>query len=260
MSYENPLASLSLERLQSLIDTSHHPLIPHKYEEFNTGQFGDSGMSGFFTSYAEYLAGQGGTVNIVGLGEMYASSLAAIAFHFQNEITLGYMRVVATNKENFVPDEALNDARLRIRILPLYCAIHQKLPFPWDKTNLKQQHEIIFENERDIDLLGQCYRYLEFISNFDTLDLPHTFGVQSIQLVHEHYGGIYHHPHKQAAVDAVLESLDPQYGVFCSTDRIDSYVQNNPLGHQLKRYQKGEGRGRYVMYAQPDVEISAFLQ
>lgn len=158
------------------------------------------------------------------LGAMLGASMIAIATQFQENIASGQLHMIATNKEAGVtPRRVLEEATRRL----------QKFDSPegWEeaRNNAKtedqwiavQRNRPFIPDHASIGFLAAYAPLVQSVDGVDTLQLPgllDAFGLQQIDVVHERFGGLYHHHSKKAAIATVTRSLRPETGVLVTIE------------------------------------------
>ncbi len=139
-----------------------------------------------------------GKVTVVGLGEMFAASLVAIATHHKSDVEQGRLLIIATNWEEFNTREALDYIT---RIVSIGANI---------------------ANVPDLKTLQFIQRNMELVNwhnGVDTTDLSERLGRETVDIVHENYGGLFRHPNGTNALLSIREAMVPQ-GVLFTTENL----------------------------------------
>ncbi len=165
-------------------------------------------------------------VIVLGIGEMLAASLIAIGVNFKSATESGKLMLVATNKEKTGPARLLAEAAKRLNMFgsedgwweTLRNAAGDKILHPkieWQKPLLPDTATLRF-----VEAHYDCVNYL---SGVDTADLNTSLkknGIGKVDLVHEHFGGLFRHKKPGSALKSISEALKPD-GLLITMETLE---------------------------------------
>lgn len=203
--------------------------IPKIYKRYNDGLFADVDPQELGTSKPTLRGTEltvareinqclqrHGTAVVVDFGAMFAASLVRIGTCFREKIEAKTVQLVATNKE------------------PKF-SIERALPAAQREVNSLGQP--LIESAQAIHFLQENHKLVTYIPGVTAGSLASKLaqrGIPAVNIVHEHFGGLFHANDRVSAVQGVASVLapdaklitvaslidDPSYGFPCETRGI----------------------------------------
>jgi len=182
----------------------------------------------------ENLLNRQDTVRVLDVGGMLGSSFVRIASTFPQEVASGRLHMIVTNLEpDFTITAGIAEAKRRIAIHDHWNEIvHLLMQTPGNAETLDglsaKDKRCFMSRWEDIAFLENNHQLVTYVSGVDTMDLPQTLmavdPIFQADIIHERFGGFYHHPDRHNVLSAVARVINPTTGSIMTTTPIDSII------------------------------------
>ncbi len=211
-------------------------------------------------------------VRAVDVGGMLGYSFVRIASEFPQEVAADRLQMIVTNVEpDFTIAAGIAEAKRRITIQDHWKEIIQLLT--QTPGNIELLHSLnskgkgsLLPRREDIEFLENNHQLVTYISSVDTMQLPQALAMRypphgTIDIIHEKFGGFYHHPDHHNVLSSVAQIINRQTGTIMTTTPIDSilFLEGFDRLVDMGLHYVGQAAGGYWLYGMPKSPMASTM-